>query len=139
MKIIHWFTDWFKKRHDLKIAIIERERSQACRERLNLIKVHERAMKKQAEDLKQAFNKELEKKLDTKQDEIDNLKKLIRYIKNSGENIQILSNEFEIELRSLLLILGKMQNRFGNLEDRAFRETKKIEKKVDKFIQVEDV
>lgn len=127
--------DWLKKRHDLKLAIIERERTQACRERLNLIKQHEKAIKTQAENMRKEFDKELQQKLDNKQDEIDNLKKLIRYIKNSGENIQILSNEFEMELRGLLLMLGRMQNRFTNIEDRAFRETKKIEKKVDKFIQ----
>jgi len=130
--------NWFKKRHDLKISITERERKHALRERLNLMKQHEKALIAQKESLKREFDKELSRKLDIKQDEIDNLKKLIRYIKNSGENIQILSNEFEIELRSLLLILGKMQNRFGNIEDRAFRETEKISKKANKFIQQEE-
>lgn len=135
MKIRIALFDYFKKIHDVKNQVIERERKEACRERLNLIKSHEKAMKKQAEDLRREFDKELQDKIDNKQDEIDNLKKLIRYIKNSGENIQILSNEFEMELRGLLLVLGRMQNRFTNIEDRAFRETKKIEKKVDKFIQ----
>jgi hypothetical protein len=129
--------DYFKKIHDIKNVVIERERKIATRERLNLIKQHEKALKNQADDLRKEFSKTLNQKLETKQDEIDNLKKLIRYIKNSGENIQILSSEFEIELRSLLTILGKMQNRFGNIEDRAFRETKKIEKRVDRFIQQE--
>jgi hypothetical protein len=131
--------DYFKKIHDIKNVVIERERKIATRERLNLIKQHEKALKNQADDLRKEFSKTLNQKLETKQDEIDNLKKLIRYIKNSGENIQILSSEFEIELRSLLTILGKMQNRFGNIEDRAFRETKKIEKKVDRFIQQEEI
>jgi uncharacterized membrane protein YgaE (UPF0421/DUF939 family) len=131
--------DYFRKIHDIKNVVIERERKIATRERLNLIKQHEKALKNQADDLRKEFSKTLNQKLETKQDEIDNLKKLIRYIKNSGENIQILSSEFEIELRSLLTILGKMQNRFGNIEDRAFRETKKIEKKVDRFIQQEEI
>lgn len=135
MRIHIGLFDYFKRVHDVKIQVIERERSSAAKERLDLIKQHERAIKKQAEDLRKEFEKELQDKIDNKQDEIDNLKKLIRYIKNSGENIQILSNEFEMELRGLLLVLGRMQNRFTNIEDRAFRETKKIEKKVDKFIQ----
>jgi len=139
MKLIHWLTDMFKKRHDLKLAIIERERTQACKDRLMLLRQYERDIKKHDADLRKEFENELKEKMESKQDEIDNLKNLIRYIKNSGENIQILSNEFEMELRSLLLMLGRMQNRFGNIEDRAFRETKKIEKKVDKFIQVEDI
>ena len=129
----------FKRRHDLKLAIIERERTQATKERLSLIRQHEKELLKQREDIKKEYEKELSEKLDAKDNQIRDLKKLIRFIKNSSENIQILSNEFEIELKSLLVILGKMQNRFGNIEHRAFRETQKLEKKVDRFLQEEPV
>ena len=131
--------DFLKRRHDLKLTIIERERTQATKERLSLIRQHEKEMLKQREDLKKEYEKELNDKLDAKDNQIRDLKKLIRFIKNSSENIQILSNEFEIELKSLLVILGKMQNRFGNIEHRAFRETQKLEKKGDRFLQEEPV
>ena len=131
--------DFLKRRHDLKLAIIERERTQATKERLSLIRQHEKEMLRQKEELKKEFDKQLSESLEAKDNQIRDLKKLIRFIKNSSENIQILSNEFEIELKSLLVILGKMQNRFGNIEHRAYRETQKLEKKVDRFLQEDPV
>lgn len=131
--------DFLRQRHNLKLTIIERERTNATKERLYLLKQHEKEMLKQKEELQKQFKKELDDKLEIKDNQIRDLKKLIRFIKNSSENIQILSNEFEIELKTLLITLGKMQNRFSNIENRAYRETKKLESKVDRFLQEEPV
>lgn len=127
--------DWVKTKHDLSIAVTERERKAAARSRLNLLNHHEKALKNQAEKLRKEFDRELNEKLNRKDSEIQELKKMIRYLKSSYENLQILSGEFELELRGAAMLVGKLQNRFANIEDRAFRETKKIEKKIDKFIK----
>jgi len=72
--------DFLKKRHDLKLAIIERERTQATKERLSLIRQHEKELLKQREDIKKEYEKELSEKLDAKDNQIRDLKKLIRFI-----------------------------------------------------------
>ena len=131
--------NWFRKRHDLKIAITERERKHALRERLNLMKQHEKALTAQKESLKREFDKELSRKLDVKQDEIDNLKKLLTHLKTSFENLHSLSGEFAIEFRTAALLAGKSQNRFANIEDRALREAERIERKIGKFITRGDI
>ena len=128
--------DFLKKRHDLKIAITERERTNAVKDRLLLLKHHERQMRKQAEDLRKEFNIELQDKLSIKQDEINNLKKLINHLKSSYENLHSLSGEFALEFRTAAILASKSQNRFVNIEDRALREAEKIEKKIGKFIQI---
>ena len=139
MRIHIGLFDYFKRVHDVKIQVIERERSSAAKERLDLIKQHERAIKKQAEDLRKEFEKELQDKIDNKQDEIDNLKKLISHLKSSYENLHSLSGEFAMEFRTAALLAGKSQNRFANIEDRALREAARIEKKIGKFINQEDL
>lgn len=131
--------DYFRKIHNLKIVITERERKYAARERLNLIKSHEKAMKIQAESLKNQIEKEFNRKIDIKNDEINNLKKLINHLKSSYENLHSLSGEFAIEFRTAALLAGKSQNRFANIEDRALREAERIERKIGKFINSEDV
>ena len=130
---------FFKKRHDLKVAIIERERTLAAKQRLEITNKYEKILREQAEALRKEFDKELREKIKEKNNEIQRLKDLIKYIKNSGENLQILSKEFELELRGLLVMMGKIQNRFTNIEYRAHRETQKIDKKIDKYIEMEDI
>lgn len=130
---------FFKRRHDLKIAVIERERTHAAKQRLEITNRYEKKLRDQAEELRKEFDKELREKLKAKNDEIQRLKDLIKYIKNSGENLQILSKEFELELRGLLVMMGKIQNRFTNIEYRAHKETQRIDKKIDKYIGMEDI
>lgn len=125
---------WFKNRHELKEKIIQRERRFAAEERLFLINEYESKLKKQRKELRVEYEKELKKEISIKNIEIQNLKKLLRSIKIFGDNLQVLSSEFAVELESLLVVLGKMQNRFVNIEYRAHRETRKIEKKSNKVI-----
>ena len=132
---MHLF-DGFRERGNLKRLITERERDRASRIRLNIIKANEKAMLKQADTLRKEFDRELNDKLREKDNEIRLLKKLIFSIKSSAEDIQVMGSEFELELRAANVMIGKFQNRFANIEGRAFREIQKIEKKVDKFIEV---
>lgn len=125
---------FFKKRHDLKISIIERERNYAAKQRFELQRKHEKDLRNLTEELRKEFDSELKAKIKEKNNEIRNLKDVIRYIRNSGENLQILSKEFELELRGLLVMMGKMQNRFSNIEFRAHKETQNIDKKIEKYI-----
>ena len=129
--------DGFRKKHELKLLVIERERTRASREKLNLIKRYEKSMIKQAENLRKEFDKELSEKIDKKNTEIHNLKKLMFNIKSSAEDVQSLSAEMEIELRTANIVMGKSQNRFSNIEQRAFREIQKIDKKIEKYIDLE--
>lgn len=126
---------FLKKRHDWKITIIERERTTAVKERLVLLKQHERAMKNQAEALRIEFKKELDQKIDEKNQEIRNLKKLLSHLKESFENLHSLSGELAMEFRTVAILAGKSQNRFVNIQDRALREAEHIEGKIGKIIQ----
>lgn len=115
------------------MRIIQRERHQAAEERIKLIKLYEAKIRKEREEIQAECEKRLKNEIDIKNTEINDLKKILNSIKIFGENLQILSGEFEMELRSLLMLMGKMQNRFVNIQFRAETETKKIEKKCEKI------
>jgi hypothetical protein len=126
---------WIKSRQELKNHIRQQERHNAAIERMNLIRLHEKELRKQREELKAEYEANLKRALDLKNSEIKDLRKLIKSIKTFGENLQILSGEFEMELKTVVALIGRSQNNFANIEYMSHRATKKIEKRIDKFIE----
>jgi hypothetical protein len=126
---------WIKSRQELKNHIRQQERHNAAIERMNLIRLHEKELRKQREELKAEYEAKLKRALDLKNAEIKDLRKLIKSIKTFGENLQILSGEFEMELKTVVALIGRSQNNFANIEYMSHRATKKIEKRIDKFIE----
>ena len=141
---------FFRKRSDLKNAIIERERSYASKQRLEimqrherektlLIEKHEKERRESIENVKKELYQEMKEKIREKNNEIKNLKRAIKDIQGYGENLQIISKEFELDLRGIAILAGKMQNRAGNIEHKTHVEIQKIGKTINKYLGEEEL
>ena len=131
--MIRKIRNWIKARRDIKSFITERERKEAARQRMILLEEHERDLKDQHSRIRKEFKDEVSEVAKEKMREIHKLRKVLRNLKSSADEVAVLAHEFELDLKIVVNSIVRIQHRLGLLEDKAHRHTDKINKQIDKY------